>query len=143
MQKGSVNKIVLVGHLGADPESRFTPSGVAVSTFNMATNESWKNKEGEYEDRTEWHRIVLYGKAAETASEYMKKGQLAYVEGRIRTRSWEDKDGMTRYTTEVLGDRFTMLGRKSENKSTAPAEAGASASASAGGGGGDDDDLPF
>ena len=119
MQKGSVNKIVLVGHLGADPESRFTPSGVAVSTFNMATNESWKNKEGEYEDRTEWHRIVLYGKAAETASEYMKKGQLAYVEGRIRTRSWEDKDGMTRYTTEVLGDRFTMLGRKSENKSTA------------------------
>tara|TARA_B100001105_G_scaffold174299_1_gene140452 strand:- start:1833 stop:2276 length:444 start_codon:yes stop_codon:yes gene_type:complete len=147
MQKGSVNKIVLVGHLGADPESRFTPSGVAVSTFNMATNESWKNKEGEYEDRTEWHRIVLYGKAAETASEYMKKGQLAYVEGRIRTRSWEDKDGMTRYTTEVLGDRFTMLGRKSENKSTAPAEAGAGASASAGagagGGGGDDDDLPF
>jgi single-strand DNA-binding protein len=141
MQKGSVNKIVLVGHLGADPESRFTPSGVAVSTFNMATNESWKNKEGEYEDRTEWHRIVLYGKAAETASEYMKKGQLAYVEGRIRTRSWEDKDGMTRYTTEVLGDRFTMLGRKSENKSTAPAEA--DASASAGGGGGDDDDLPF
>ena len=140
MQKGSVNKIVLVGHLGADPESRFTPSGVAVSTFNMATNESWKNKEGEYEDRTEWHRIVLYGKAAETASEYMKKGQLAYVEGRIRTRSWEDKDGMTRYTTEVLGDRFTMLGRKSENKSTAaPAEAGASA----GGEGGDDDDLPF
>ncbi len=138
MQKGSVNKVVLVGHLGADPESRFTPSGVAVTTFNMATNESWKNKEGEYEDRTEWHRIVLYGKAAETASEYMKKGQLAYVEGRIRTRSWEDKDGMTRYTTEVLGDRFTMLGRKSENKSTAaPAEAGA------GGGGGDDDDLPF
>ena len=134
MQKGSVNKIVLVGHLGADPESRFTPSGVAVSTFNMATNESWKNKDGEYEDRTEWHRIVLYGKAAETASEYMKKGQLAYVEGRIRTRSWEDKDGMTRYTTEVLGDRFTMLGRKGENKSTAPAETGGS---------GNDDDLPF
>ena len=132
MQKGSVNKVVLVGHLGADPESRFTPSGVAVTTFNMATNESWKNKEGEYEDRTEWHRIVLYGKAAETASEYMKKGQLTYVEGRIRTRSWEDKDGMTRYTTEVLGDRFTMLGRKGENKSAAPVDAG-----------GDDDDLPF
>ena len=132
MQKGSVNKVVLVGHLGADPESRFTPSGVAVTTFNMATNESWKNKEGEYEDRTEWHRIVLYGKAAETASKYMKKGQLTYVEGRIRTRSWEDKDGMTRYTTEVLGDRFTMLGRKGENKSAAPVDAG-----------GDDDDLPF
>ena len=132
MQKGSVNKVVLVGHLGADPESRFTPSGVAVTTFNMATNESWKNKEGEYEDRTEWHRIVLYGKAAETASKYMKKGQLTYVEGRIRTRSWEDKEGMTRYTTEVLGDRFTMLGRKGENQSAAPVEAS-----------GDDDDLPF
>jgi len=73
MQKGSVNKAILVGHLGADPESRFTPSGVAVSTFNMATNESWKNSEGNYEDRTEWHRIVLYGKAAETANQYMKK----------------------------------------------------------------------
>ena len=133
MQKGSVNKVVLVGHLGADPESRFTPSGVAVTTFNMATNESWKNKEGEYEDRTEWHRIVLFGKAAETASEYMKKGQLTYVEGRIRTRSWEDKEGMTRYTTEVLGDRFTMLGRKGENQSVAPVEAS----------GDDDDDLPF
>ncbi|MDP7565479.1 MAG: single-stranded DNA-binding protein [Candidatus Marinimicrobia bacterium] len=134
MQKGSVNKIVLVGHLGADPESRFTPSGVAVTTFNMATNESWKNSEGEYEDRTEWHRIVLYGKAAETANEYMKKGQLTYVEGRIRTRSWEDKDGMKRYTTEVICDRFTMLGRKNENQSTAPADAGDAS---------DDDDLPF
>ena len=133
MQKGSLNKAVLIGHLGADPESRFTPSGVAVTTFNMATNESWKNKEGEYEDRTEWHRIVLYGKAAETASKYMKKGQLTYVEGRIRTRSWEDKEGMTRYTTEVLGDRFTMLGRKGENQSVAPVEAS----------GDDDDDLPF
>jgi len=131
MQKGSVNKVVLVGHLGADPESRFTPSGVAVTTFNLATNESWKNSEGNYEDRTEWHRIVLYGKAAETANEYMKKGQLTYIEGRIRTRSWEDKEGMTRYTTEVLGDRFTMLGRKSDNQSPAPAENGG------------DDDLPF
>ena len=134
MQKGSVNKIVLVGHLGADPESRFTPSGVAVTTFNMATNESWKNSEGEYEDRTEWHRIVLYGKAAETANEYMKKGQLTYVEGRIRTRSWEDKDGMKRYTTEVICDRFTMLGRKNENQSAAPAKAGEAS---------DYDDLPF
>ncbi len=130
MQKGSVNKIVLVGHLGADPESRFTPSGVAVSTFNMATNESWKNKEGEYEDRTEWHRIVLYGKAAETASEYMKKGQLAYVEGRIRTRSWEDKDGIKRYSTEVVGNSFTMLGRRSADDGGNPPPT-------------DDDDLPF
>ncbi len=131
MQKGSVNKVVLVGHLGADPESRFTPSGVAVTTFNMATNESWKNSEGEYEDQTEWHRIVLFGKAAETANEYMKKGQLVYIEGRIRTRSWEDKDGMKRYTTEVLGGRFTMLGRKNENQSAVPTDASG------------DDDLPF
>ena len=143
MQRNSINKVILIGHIGNKPEGRYTPSGTSTASFSLATNESWKNKDGEYEDRTEWHRIVLYGKAAETASEYMKKGQLAYVEGRIRTRSWEDKDGMTRYTTEVLGDRFTMLGRKSENKSTAPAETGASASAGAGGGGGDDDDLPF
>ncbi|MCH7762210.1 MAG: single-stranded DNA-binding protein [Candidatus Marinimicrobia bacterium] len=132
MQKGSVNKAILVGHLGADPESRFTPSGVAVSTFNIATNESWKNSEGNYEDRTEWHRIVLYGKAAETANEYMKKGQMTYIEGRIRTRSWEDKDGVTRYTTEILADRFTMLGRKSDNSGAPPAKDG-----------NDDDDLPF
>jgi len=131
MQKGSVNKAILVGHLGADPESRFTPSGVAVSTFNLATNESWKNAEGNYEDRTEWHRVVLYGKAAETANQYMKKGQMAYIEGRIRTRSWEDKNGVTRYTTEVLADRFTMLGKKSENNDAPPANNG------------DDDDLPF
>ncbi len=132
MQKGSVNKAILVGHLGADPESRFTPSGVAVSTFNMATNESWKNSEGNYEDRTEWHRIVLYGKAAETANEYMKKGQMAYIEGRIRTRSWEDKDGVKRYTTEILADRFTMLGRKGDNSGKPPEKDG-----------NDDDDLPF
>ena len=132
MQKGSVNKAILVGHLGADPESRFTPSGVAVSTFNIATNESWKNSEGNYEDRTEWHRIVLHGKAAETANEYMKKGQMTYIEGRIRTRSWEDKDGVTRYTTEILADRFTMLGRKSDNSGAPPAKDG-----------NDDDDLPF
>ncbi len=134
MQKGSVNKVILVGHLGADPESRFTPTGVAVSTFNLATNESWKNNEGELEDRTEWHRVVLFGKAAETAGEYMKKGQMAYIEGRIRTRSWEDKNGVTRYTTEVLGDRFTMLGRKS---STAGDENAPPVVDSA------DDDLPF
>jgi len=131
MQKGSVNKAILVGHLGADPESRFTPSGVAVSTFNLATNESWKNADGNYEDRTEWHRVVLYGKAAETANQYMKKGQMAYIEGRIRTRSWEDKNGITRYTTEVLADRFTMLGKKGDSNQPPPANNG------------DEDDLPF
>lgn len=134
MQKGSVNKVVLVGHLGADPENRFTPSGVAVTTFSLATNESWKNNEGNYEDKTEWHKIVLYGKAAETANQFMKKGQLAYVEGRIRSRTWEDKDGVSRHSTEIIGDRFTMLGKKSENQ--APQQDNTT-------GFDTDDDLPF
>jgi len=133
MQKGSLNKVQLIGHLGADPESRFMTSGNAVANFSLATNESWKSAEGEIKDKTEWHKIVIYGKKAETATEYMKKGQLVYIEGRLQTRSWEDKDKVKRYTTEVLCDTFTMLGRKSDN-----ADAGASAQASE-----QDDDLPF
>jgi len=135
MQKGSVNKVILVGHLGADPEGRYTPSGVAVTTFNLATNETWKNAEGEQGDRTEWHRCVLYGKLAETASEYMKKGQMVYLEGRLRTRSWEDKDGIKRYTTEILGDGFTMLGRR--------ATGGKEGADSVAEGTNEDEDLPF
>ena len=96
MQKGSVNKVILVGHLGGDPESRFTPGGTAVATFSIATNESRKNSEGNWEDHTEWHRCVLFGKQAEFAAEYVKKGQMVYVEGRLQTRSWEDKEGMKR-----------------------------------------------
>ena len=90
MQKGSVNKVILVGHLGGDPESRFTPGGTAVATFSVATNESRKNSEGSWEDHTEWNRCVLFGKQAEFAGEYVKKGQMVYVEGRLQTRSWED-----------------------------------------------------
>jgi len=132
MQKGSLNKVLLIGHLGADPESRFTTSGNAVATLNIATNESWRTSEGDIKDRTEWHRCVVFGKLAETAAEYMKKGQLVYIEGRLQTRSWEDKDGVKRYTTEVICDSFTMLGKKSpsnlkEGKVDPP----------------DDDDLPF
>ena len=134
MQKGSINKVILVGHLGGVPESRYMPSGSAVANFTMATNESWRNSEGSTEEHTEWHRCVLFGKAAETAKEYLKKGQLIYLEGRLRTRNWEDKDGVKRYTTEVIGDSFTMLGRKG-----ADVETSGGGSTNSGG----DDDLPF
>ncbi len=115
MQKGSVNKVVLVGHLGGDPETRFTPSGAAVANFNLATNESWRDSNGELQDKTEWHRCVMFGKSAEMSGELLKKGQLVYLEGKLQTRNWEDKDGVKRYTTEVVCDLFTMLGRKMDN----------------------------
>ena len=133
MQKGSLNKVQLIGHLGADPESRFTTSGSAVANLTIATNESWRSAEGDTKEKTEWHRVVIFGKMAETAAEYMKKGQLVYVEGRLQTRSWEDKDNIKRYTTEVLCDSFTMLGRKTDDGS----------SASSGKETEQDDDLPF
>ncbi len=135
MQKGSLNKVLLIGHLGADPESRFTTSGNAVATLNIATNESWRTSEGDIKDRTEWHRCVVFGKMAETAAEYMKKGQLVYIEGRLQTRSWEDKDGVKRYTTEVICDSFTMLGKKSDDKPSNLKEGKVDPP--------DDDDLPF
>ena len=112
MQKGSINKVVLVGHMGGDPETRFTPSGAAVANFNIATNESWRDANGDIQDKTEWHRCVMFGKSAELAGELLKKGQLLYTEGKLQTRNWEDKDGIKRYTTEVVCEMFTMLGRK-------------------------------
>ena len=135
MQKGSVNKVVLVGHLGGDPETRFTPSGTAVANFNIATNESWKDANGELQDKTEWHRCVMFGKTAELAGELLKKGQLVYMEGKLQTRNWEDKDGIKRYTTEVVCDMFTMLGRKMDtdnSQQTAPTSNSD-----------EEDDLPF
>ncbi len=132
MQKGSVNKVILVGHLGGDPESRFTPGGTAVATFSIATNESRKNSDGNWEDHTEWHRCVLFGKQAEFAGEYVKKGQMVYVEGRLQTRSWEDKEGMKRYSTEVVGNAFTTLGRR--NTDSGDSQSSPSPN---------DDDLPF
>ena len=132
MQKGSVNKVVIVGHIGADPETRFTPSGTAVANFNLATNESRKSSEGEYRDHTEWHSCVLFGKRAEFAGEYLKKGQLVYLEGRLQTRSWEDDSGLKKYKTEVVGNEITMLGKKVGTGSASQEENNAS-----------DDDLPF
>jgi len=112
MQKGSVNKVVLVGHLGGDPETRYAASGTAFAKFNLATNESKRGADGENQDKTEWHRIIMFGKSAELAGELLKKGQLVYLEGRIQTRNWEDRDGVKRYTTEIISYMFTMLGRK-------------------------------
>ncbi|MFC1484797.1 single-stranded DNA-binding protein [Candidatus Neomarinimicrobiota bacterium] len=110
MQRGSVNKVILVGHVGADPESRYTPSGTAVVNLRMATNEVWRDAEGNDQDQTEWHRVVLWGKSAEFATNYIKKGQLVYIEGRLQTRTWEDKNKIERRTTEVRGNMITPLG---------------------------------
>jgi single-strand DNA-binding protein len=107
---GSVNKVILIGNLGKDPEVRFTPSGAAVSNFNIATNESWTDKSGQKQERTEWHRIVVWGKLAELCGEYLKKGRQCYVEGRLQTREWTDKEGKKNYTTEVVAQTVQFLG---------------------------------
>jgi single-strand DNA-binding protein len=124
----SVNKAILVGRLGRDPETRYTSGGQAVANFTLATDETFKDRAGERQKRTEWHRVVLWGKLAEIAQQYLKKGQLVYLEGRIQTRQWEDKrDGQKRTTTEIVGNVMRMLGSRAD---------GAAAGASAGAGGG-------
>ena len=105
-----VNKVMLIGRLGADPEIRYTPSGAEVATFRMATSESWTNKNGEKEERTEWHRIVAWRNLAKICGEYLSKGKLVYIEGKIRTRAWEDKEGNKRSTTEIEATEMKMLG---------------------------------
>ena len=115
----SVNKVILVGRLGQNPEVRHTPSGTAVGNFSVATNESWTDKNGQKQEKTEWHKIVVFGKLAELCNQYLAKGRQAYIEGRLQTRQWQDKDNQTRYTTEVLAQTIQFLG--------AAAGAGASA----------------
>ena len=110
---GSVNKVMLVGHLGRNAELRYTPGGDAVATLSVATSESWKDKQGAKKEKTEWHRVVVWGKTAEALSEYLTKGKLVYVDGRLQTRQWDDKDGNKRYTTEIRCDRLTMLSSQS------------------------------
>lgn len=133
MQKASVNRVVLIGYLGSNPESRYTPSGMAVTRFSLATNEIRKNRDGESYDWTEWHRVVLFGGPAEAAADQLVKGQLVYLDGRVRTRSWEDKNALRRYITEVLADRFTMLGTVLEPSESQPEmDTGT-----------DEDELPF
>jgi single-strand DNA-binding protein len=107
---GGVNKVILIGNLGADPEVRFTPGGQAVANFRVATNESWNDKNGQKQERTEWHRIVVWGKLAELCGEYLKKGRQAYVEGRLQTREWTDKEGKKNYTTEIVANTVQFLG---------------------------------
>ncbi|HVY67076.1 MAG TPA: single-stranded DNA-binding protein [Gammaproteobacteria bacterium] len=150
-----VNKVILVGNLGKDPETRYMPSGSAVTNLTLATSESWKDKQsGEQQERTEWHKIAMFGRLAEIAAEYLRKGSQVYIEGKLRTRKWQDKEGKDRYTTEIVADEMQMLGGKGGG-------AGAGAGASASGGGmqrpaavndsgvdsgppGDfDDDIPF
>ena len=107
---GSVNKVILVGNLGRDAELRYTPGGAAVATLNLATTEVWNDKQGQKQEKTEWHRIVVWGKQAESLQEYLVKGKQIYIEGRLQTRQWDDKDGNKRYTTEIKADRITLLG---------------------------------
>jgi len=106
-----INKVILVGNLGQDPETRYMPSGSAVTNFTVATNESWKDKQtGEQKERTEWHRVAMFNRLAEIAAEYLRKGSQVYIEGKLRTRKWQDKDGQDRYTTEIIADEMQMLG---------------------------------
>lgn len=145
----SVNKVILVGNVGKDPEVRYLDSGVAVANFPLATSETYTNKNNERVTQTEWHNIVVWRKTAEIVETYVKKGMQLYIEGRIRTRSWEDQDGNKRYTTEVYGDNLQMLGKKGDNENTAPqtpappaqnTQSNASADNSSEG---ETDDLPF
>jgi single-strand DNA-binding protein len=133
----SVNKVILIGNLGRDPELRHTTGGTAVANFTMATTDVWTDPSGERKERTEWHRIVLWAKQAEVAAEYLRKGQQVYIEGSLQTREWTDREGNKRYTTEVRGQRMMMLGKKGGDRQ-APAEAPAGVEA-----GHVDDDVPF
>ncbi len=151
---GSVNKVILVGNLGRDAEVRYTQGGAAVATLNMATTEVWNDKaSGQRQERTEWHRVVVWGKQAETLQEYLLRGRQIYVEGRLQTRQWDDRDGNKRYTTEVRADRVVLLssrggepgrgreaggGQPGERHEQAPAPAGPDAAAEL-----TDDDIPF
>jgi single-strand DNA-binding protein len=138
-----VNKVILVGNLGADPDLRHTPSGTAVSNLRLVTTEVFTNREGEKTKRTEWHRVVVFGRLAEICNQYLKKGRQVYIEGRLQTREWEDKSGDKRYTTEIVATNMVMLGRAGDAGESAaqefPAEEAATQEAPAG----QEDDLPF
>jgi single-strand DNA-binding protein len=116
----SVNKVIIVGNVGRDPELRYTQSGQPVASFSIATNERFKDKDGNWKDRTEWHRIVAWARLAEICGEYLRKGSQVYVEGRLQTRKWTDKDGNERYSTEIRGDRMQMLGGRAAGGGAEP-----------------------
>jgi single-strand DNA-binding protein len=119
----SVNKVILMGNLGKDPEVRFMPNGDAVCNFSIATTDTWKDKSGEKQERTEWHNIVMYRKLAEIAGEYLKKGRPVFIEGRLQTRKWQTKEGQDRYTTEIIADSMQMLGGRDSSASSGSASA--------------------
>ena len=150
-----INKVILVGNLGQDPETRAMPSGSTVTNITLATNESWKDKQtGEQKDRTEWHKIAMFNRLAEIAAEYLRKGSQVYIEGKLRTRKWQDRDGNDRYTTEVIADEMQMLGGRGGGgnySSGGGSNGGSSGGSNAPSGGGQsappaddfDDDIPF
>jgi single-strand DNA-binding protein len=147
---GSVNKVILVGNLGRDAELRYTPGGAAVSTLNLATTEVFKDREGQKKEDTQWHRVILWGKTAETLQDYLTKGKQIYVEGKLQTRKWKDKEGNDRYTTEVRGDRVVLLsggggGRGGDSGGGADRGSGDAATHAEPGGSVEltDDDIPF
>ena len=118
MAKGTVNKVTLIGRLGQDPEIRFTGDGAAVASFSVATNESWKSKDGEIQERTEWTKVTVFGSTAEKyVQPYVKKGTLVYIEGSLKTDKWQDKDGIEKYSTDIISDSFTFVGSKSDAQS--------------------------
>ena len=157
----SVNKVILIGNLGRDPETRYTTDGSAVTNLNIATTDTWKDKSGEKQEKTEWHRIVLFGRQAEIAGEYLKKGRSVYIEGRLQTRKYTDKEGVEKYATEIVGDRMQLLGSREGggaggdvefSAGPAPARREASGGGAAKSGGASapkknvddfDDDIPF
>ncbi len=146
----SVNKVILIGNLGADPESRFAANGDAICNIRLATTDTWKDKAtGEKKEATEWHRVTFFGRLAEIAGQYLKKGSQVYIEGSLRTRKWQDKEGQDRYTTEIRADEMKMLGSRQGAGEAAPREREAAPAASAGkkpaasGFGAMDDDIPF
>jgi len=150
-----VNKVILIGNLGRDPEVRYSPSGSAVTNITLATSESWKDKNsGEKQEKTEWHRVVFFGRLAEIAGEYLKKGSQVFVEGRLQTRKWQDKEGQDRYTTEIVANEMQMLGSRSGagipndgfNQDHSPAETSGSTAKKSNTpavAGDFDDDIPF
>ena len=143
-----VNKVIIVGNLGNDPDTRYMPSGSAVTNLSVATNESWKDKQtGEQKDRTEWHRVAMFGRLAEIAAEYLRKGSQVYIEGKLRTRKWQDQNGNDRWSTEIIADEMQMLGGRSSAGAPAMGDSGPPPGPPAPGGGADpgdpDDDIPF
>ena len=139
-----VNKVILIGNLGANPEVRYTAGGQTVANLRIATTERWTDKSGQRQEATEWHRVVLWGKQAEVAGQYLTKGRQVYIEGRIRTRQWQDQQGQKRFTTEIVGQSMQLLGSRGERPTedvpaTVPHDEGAAPDF----GGGPDDDIPF